>query len=71
MAAHLRRYLPGLTHAPADESPSSLALLVGRREFAAERGHSEYVALPPNLFPYPTSGNSGNAPFSKGMCRAR
>jgi hypothetical protein len=46
MAAHLRRYLPGLTHAPAiPDSPRSLALLVGGREFAAERGHSEYVAL--------------------------
>jgi hypothetical protein len=45
MAAHLRRYLPGLTHAPADDSPRSLALLVGGHVFAAERGHSEYVAL--------------------------
>jgi hypothetical protein len=46
MAAHLRRYVPGLTHAPAEpDSPRSLALLVGGREFAAERGHTEYVAL--------------------------
>jgi hypothetical protein len=45
MAAHLRRYLPGLTHAPADDTPRSLALLVGGHEFAAERGHTEYVAL--------------------------
>jgi hypothetical protein len=46
MAAHLRRYLPGLTHAPAQpDSRRSLALLVGGREFAAERGQSEYVAL--------------------------
>jgi len=45
MAAHLRRYLPGLTHAPADDSPRSLALLVGGQVFAAERGKTEYVAL--------------------------
>ena len=27
-------------------------------------GGNGFVQLPPNLFPYPTSGNSGNAPFS-------
>lgn len=45
MAAHLRRYLPGLTHAPADDTPRSLALLVGGQVFAAERGHTEYAVL--------------------------
>jgi hypothetical protein len=44
--AHLRRYLPGLTVAPAArDSPDSLALLVGGRRFRQDHREAEYVAL--------------------------
>jgi hypothetical protein len=53
----------------ADSLPGSLVNAVG---FGTGKvgagfnlpGGNAFVQLPPNLFPYPTSGNSGNAPFS-------
>jgi Concanavalin A-like lectin/glucanases superfamily/Immunoglobulin I-set domain/Immunoglobulin domain len=57
---------------PSDSADSQNASLANGAGFSPGKvglgfslnGLSEFVQLPPNLFPYPTSGTTGHAPFS-------